>query len=171
MGGLRLDSRDQFLRGGQSGPVAVPGSPDASLLVKALRYDANPKMPPSGKLAADQIAAVEAWIKSGAVWPENEKSAVKSPPYNITAEQRAFWSFQPVKPVSPPEVKDANWARTEIDRFLAAKLEAQGIAPGAPSRSPHADSPRGVRSYRPPSHCKKRWWRSNMTNRPTHSLK
>jgi uncharacterized protein DUF1553/uncharacterized protein DUF1549/cytochrome c len=128
-GGLRLDSRDRFLKGGQSGPIVVPGSPDASLLIKALRYDAIPKMPPSGKLAGDQISAVESWIKSGAVWPENEKSAAKSPPYNITADQRAFWSFRPVRSVSPPDVKDANWARTEIDRFLAAKLEARGLHP------------------------------------------
>jgi hypothetical protein len=51
MGGLQLDSREHFLKGGKSGPIAVPGDPGASLLVKALRYDANPKMPPTGKLA------------------------------------------------------------------------------------------------------------------------
>ena len=129
MGGLQLDSREHFLKGGKSGPIAVPGNPDASLLVRALRYDANPKMPPTGKLAAGQIAAVEAWVKGGAVWPEDGKTALKSPPYKITAEQRAFWSFEQVKPVPPPHVTDANWARTEIDRFIAAKLEARGLHP------------------------------------------
>jgi hypothetical protein len=129
MGGLQLDSRDHFLKGGKSGPIAVPGNPDASLLVKALRYDANPKMPPTGKLAASQIAEVEAWVKSGAVWPLDEKAGLKSPAYKITAEQRAFWSFEPVKPAIPPEVKDANWPRTEIDRFIAAKLESRGLHP------------------------------------------
>jgi len=133
MGGLQLDSREHFLKGGKSGPVAVPGDPDASLLVKALRYDANPKMPPTGKLAAGQIAAVEAWVRAGAVWPQTEKAALKSLPYNITAEQRAFWSFEPVKPVAPPEVKDAQWARTEIDRFIAAKLEGRGLRPVRPA--------------------------------------
>src|SRR5580658_5842709 len=54
MGGLQLDSREHFLKGGKSGPIAVPGDPDASLLVKALRYNASPKMPPAGKLPADQ---------------------------------------------------------------------------------------------------------------------
>ena len=127
MGGLQLDSREHFLKGGKSGPIVVPGDPGASLLVKALRYDANPKMPPAGKLGADQIAAVEAWVKAGARWPQNEKDVLKSPPYKITAEQRAFWSFQPVKPVAPPEVKDANWAGTEIDRFIAAKLQSRGL--------------------------------------------
>ena len=129
MGGLQLDSREHFLKGGNSGPIAVPGNPDASLLVKALRHDATPKMPPTGKLPAEQIAAVEAWVKAGAVWPENEKATLRSPPYKITAEQRAFWSFQPVKSVTPPNVKDLNWAGTEIDRFLASKLEARGLRP------------------------------------------
>ena len=129
MGGLQLDTREHFLKGGKSGPVAVPGDPDASLLVKALRYEANPKMPPTAKLAAEQIASVEAWVKAGAVWPQDAKAALTSPPYKITAEQRAFWSFEQVKAVPPPDVKDANWARTEIDRFIAAKLEARGLHP------------------------------------------
>jgi len=129
MGGLQLDSSEHFVKGGNSGPIAVPGDPDASLLVKALRYDANLKMPPTGKLAADQIASVEAWVKAGAVWPRNEIAALRSPPYKITAEQRAFWSFEPVKPVPPPNVKDVIWARTEVDRFLASKLEARGLHP------------------------------------------
>jgi mono/diheme cytochrome c family protein len=129
MGGLQLDSREHFLKGGKSGPITVPGDPDASLLVKALRYDGNLKMPPTGKLAAGQIAAIEAWVKAGAVWPQLQKAALKSPPYEITAEQRAFWSFQPVTPEPPPDVKDGNWARTEIDRFIASKLEARGLRP------------------------------------------
>ncbi len=129
MGGLQLDSREHFLKGGKSGPIAVPGNPDASLLVKALGYEANPKMPPTGKLPPEQIADVEAWIKAGAVWPEDKKAVLRPPPYNITTEQRAFWSFQPVKPVAPPNVKDVNWGRTEIDRFLASKLEARGLRP------------------------------------------
>ena len=78
---------------------------------------------------AGQIAAVEAWVKAGAVWPENEKVAKKSPAYHITAEQRAFWSFQPVKPESPPDVKHAEWNGTDIDRFIAAKFEARGLQP------------------------------------------
>ena len=133
MGGLQLDSREHFLKGGKSGPIAVPGDPDASLLVKALRYDATPKMPPTGKLAADQIAAVEAWIKSGAVWPQDEKSAPASQPYRITAGQRAFWSFQPVREAAPPEIKDPRWSHTDIDRFIAATLEARGLRPVRPA--------------------------------------
>ena len=127
MGGLQLDSREHFLKGGKSGSLAVPGNPDSSLIVKALRYNSTPKMPPTGKLAADQIAAVEAWVKAGAVWPEDGDTPLKSPPYRITAERRAFWSFQPVKPAPPPAVRDARWSHSEIDRFLEAKLESQGL--------------------------------------------
>jgi hypothetical protein len=133
MGGLQLDSREHFLKGGKSGPIAVPGDPSASLLVKALRYDGTPKMPPTGKLSDGQIAAVETWVKAGAIWPQNgprnRETALKSQPYIITAEQRAFWSFQPVRAVVPPEVKDAEWGHTPIDRFIAAKLEARGLHP------------------------------------------
>jgi hypothetical protein len=128
LGGLQLDSREHLLKGGKSGPIVVPGNPDVSILVRALRYEGSPKMPPSGKLAAGQIAAVEAWVKAGAVWPLNEKSAPQSA-YKITAEQRAFWSFQPVKPTTPPKVQDAQWSRTEIDRFIASKLEARRLHP------------------------------------------
>ena len=128
MGGLQLDTREHFLKGGKSGPVVVAGDPGASLLVQALRYESKLKMPPTGKLAAEQIAAVEAWVKAGAVWPQNEPIALKAPPYRITPQQRAFWSFQPVKAVPAPAVKDA-WARTDIDRFIAVKLEARGLHP------------------------------------------
>ena len=129
MGGLQLDSREHFLKGGKSGAIAVPGNPDASLLVRALRYEAKPKMPPTGKLSADQIAVVETWVKAGAVWPANEAAVMKSPPYKITAEQRAFWSFQPVRPQAPPSGK----APTEIDCFLAAKLASRGLRPVKPA--------------------------------------
>ncbi len=131
MGGLQLDSREHFLKGGKSGPIAVPGDPEASLIVKALRYESSPKMPPTGKLKPDQITAVETWIKGGVIWPQNGKAVLKSPPYKITAEQRAFWSFQPVKAVAPPQVRDSSWAQTDIDRFIASKLEARGLRPVA----------------------------------------
>src|SRR5258708_884061 len=86
MGGLRLDTRDLVLK------EVVPGNPDASKLIQAVRYDGARKMPPGGKLKAEEIAALEAWVKAGAVWPENAKPATaKSAPYIITQEQRNFW--------------------------------------------------------------------------------
>ncbi len=132
MGGLQLDSREHFLKGGKSGPVVAPRDPSASLMVKALHYDGSLKMPPGGKLPAEEIAAVESWVKAGAVWPAESKAATARP-YKITGEQRAFWSFQPVKAVVAPEVKDAAWAHTDIDRFIAARLESLGLKPVRPA--------------------------------------
>ena len=82
-GGLRLDSATALATGGDSGPAVAPGNPDASLLLAAVRYQDEPKMPPAGKLPDDAIAAIETWIKLGAPWPAD--SAV---PGNL-AEQAA----------------------------------------------------------------------------------
>ena len=128
-GGLQLDTRDHMLAGGKSGPAIKPGDPDNSLLMQAIRQT-HPrlKMPPGGKLKDEEIAAIATWVKSGAVWPAGP---AKPPAYVITSEQRNFWSFRPVVEPAPPQVKDAKWARTPLDRFILAKLEAKGLAPAA----------------------------------------
>ncbi len=134
MGGLQLDSREHLLKGGKSGPAIVPGDPDASKLIQAIRYNGARKMPPSGKLKPEEIASLEAWVKAGAVWPAGSKAGPPAAaPYVISAERRAFWAFQPVKNPAPPQVKDAKWAKTDIDRFLLAKLEASGLKPARPA--------------------------------------
>jgi hypothetical protein len=68
-GGLRLDSRESALKGGESGPAVVPGKPEESILMKAVHHQDGLAMPPNGKLSDVQIVALETWIKSGAVWP------------------------------------------------------------------------------------------------------
>jgi hypothetical protein len=131
MGDLEMSGREAILKGGRSGPAIVPGDPEKSLLIQAVaQTHERLKMPPQGKLAETEIADLRAWIKDGAVWPD---SALSSPPkgttYVITPEQRAFWAFQPVRKSEPPPVKDKAWARTAIDRFILAKLEAQNLKP------------------------------------------
>src|SRR5690348_9924454 len=71
-GGLRLDSRAALLKGSDNGSVLVPGAPDKSLLIKAIRYEGDVQMPPKGKLPDETIAHLTAWIKMGAPWPGNE---------------------------------------------------------------------------------------------------
>jgi mono/diheme cytochrome c family protein len=129
MGGLRLDSAAGVAKGGNSGPAIVPGKPDESLLVQAIRRTHERiKMPPSGKLPDADIAAIAEWITRGAAWPAAAAiSTVKADP--ITAEQRTFWSFQPVRKPPVPQVRNAKWARTAIDHFVLAKLEAQRLMP------------------------------------------
>ena len=70
MGGLRLDSREALLKGGRSGPAVVPGDPDKSLLIQAIRQTSETlKMPKGGRLPPDEIAALTDWVRAGAVWP------------------------------------------------------------------------------------------------------
>ena len=132
LGGLRLDSRDALLKGGKSGPAIVPGDPDKSLLVTAIRQSGSLKMPKGGKLTADQIDAIAQWIRNGAVWPDTAKAPVASKgEMAIDPARRAFWSFQPLHPAPAPEDKNPRWAKTEIDRFILARLEKEGLAPVA----------------------------------------
>ena len=73
-GGLRLDSIEAILKGGESGPAVVPGKPDESLLVSAINY-AGPEMPPSGKLAPEKVAVLTRWVSAGARWPRGDRAA------------------------------------------------------------------------------------------------
>ncbi|MFN7928042.1 MAG: PSD1 and planctomycete cytochrome C domain-containing protein [Blastocatellia bacterium] len=132
MGGLRLDSREAMLRGGKSGAAIVPGEPDKSLLVIAMRQTGPLKMPKGGKLPQAQIDAVAEWVRAGAVWPNATTPApVAKGEMKIDAARRAFWSFQPLHPTAAPATKDTRWAKTDIDRFILARLEKESLAPVA----------------------------------------
>jgi mono/diheme cytochrome c family protein len=136
MGGLAMDSRDSLLKGGQSGPALRVGDPDNSLLIQAVRHaPGRLKMPPSGKLEEREIADLAAWVLDGAVWPETQISAAKAggDAPKVSAEQRSWWAFQPVRRAVPPAVKNAAWSKSAIDRFILAKLEEKGIEPVAPA--------------------------------------
>ncbi len=142
-GGLLLDSRDGWMRGGDSGAVIVPGDPEKSLLILAVRQtDKDLRMPPKQKLTDTQIADLEAWVKNGAVDPR--KAALKAeelstrPKYGMSLEDgRTFWSFQPVKDPTVPNVGIVAWPRTAVDNFILARLEEAGVrpAPAADART------------------------------------
>ena len=134
LAGLRVDSRAALLKGGQSGPALVAGDADKSLLVQAVRQTGELKMPKGGKLKKDEVEALVEWVKAGAPWPEAAPVvASKSGGYVIRPEQRAFWSFQPIGNPAIPTVKDASWPKTEIDRFILARLEKEGMTPAKPA--------------------------------------
>lgn len=128
--GLRVDSREALLTGGVSGPALEPGQPDESLLVQAIRYDADPKMPPQARLPGGERAALEEWVRRGAPWPASAK--VVAPPDAFAAAKR-HWSFQPLKRPSLPEVRSGEWPQSPLDRFVLARLEAKGLAPSPPA--------------------------------------
>lgn len=138
-GGLRLDSKAEFEKGGGRGVPVVPGDPDKSLLIRAVRQTGDLKMPKGGHLKDDQIATLVEWVKMGASWPATSTAIASATAKTgtITEKQREFWSFQPLKALTPPPVADArykNWARTAIDRFILDGLHTAGLAP-----APQAD--------------------------------
>lgn len=121
MSGLSLTSRDAMTKGGRRGPAVQPGKSSESLLVQAIRHEGSVRMPPGRKLAPEQIAGLEEWVKSGAEWSSQALDAAGAKPNH--------WSL--IAPVAhpPPPVKNARWVRSPVDRFVLAKLEAEAIGP------------------------------------------
>lgn len=132
MGGLRLDSLEHIRAGNSGGPAVIPGEPDKSPLIQAIRYDGKVKMPPSGKLKPEEIAALTEWVKVGAPWPA-KTTAGTGAVADKTTDAKKHWSFQPVRRPALPRVTDAAWVKTPIDRFILAKLEAKGLKPSPPA--------------------------------------
>jgi hypothetical protein len=133
-GGLRLDSRAAILKGGESGPAVVPGEPDKSRLIEAVRYGRQDlQMPPKGKLSDKDIAVLEDWVRRGLPFPGSGDEGSSKAALSL-AEGRKWWSFQPPRKVTPPASRDAAWPRRRIDAFVLAELEKRGLAP-----SPGAD--------------------------------
>lgn len=138
-GGLRMSSRDSLLKGGDTGAAIVPGKPAQSLLIEAIEYKKDLKMPPKGKLSDKEIADLTTWVKKGAPWPATPSpTAASDSPLRqngdvITAEERAFWSFQPVRNPPLPSVKNAAWPQRPLDYFILSQQEAKNLHPVAPA--------------------------------------
>ncbi len=125
MGGLRLDSRDDILKGGKSGPAIVPGDTEKSLLLAAVRHSGELKMPKgAARLTDAQIQDLTSWIKDGAFWPVENATTRK-----FTEEQTHLWSIQALHAPDLPKVKDAAWPINDLDRFVLARLEKEGLKP------------------------------------------
>lgn len=117
-GGLVLDSQSGWEKGGSEGAAIVPGKPDESLLMEVVRYEGN-EMPPDEQLPEDEIALLEKWIAMGAPDPRQSKLPEIDPD--------KLWALQPIAKPSPPPVNDASWVREELDAFILARLEAEGL--------------------------------------------
>jgi hypothetical protein len=137
MGGLVLDSRAGVLKGGTLGPAIVPGKPEESRLLKALRYtDPKLQMPPTGKLPETVAADFERWIASGAHDPRVDTAPAAAPLKGMSVDEgRKWWAFQPVREQREPRIKDAAWRKTKIDSFVLSKLEEKKLKPSPPSDS------------------------------------
>jgi hypothetical protein len=130
-GGLTLDSRSGWIKGGDSGPAIVPGAPEKSILFKAINYQSeNLKMPPAGKLSAQEIAVLGEWIRRGAHGPEKDATGAAAAPMDVE-KGKQFWSFRPLVDVVVPQPKDKAWGATALDAFILARLEKEGLRPVA----------------------------------------
>ena len=128
MGGLSLDTREGIRQGGQRGHAVVPGDVESSVVVGALRYDGELKMPPGGRLSEEIVSDFEKWIRMGA--PDPRVVTVQVSTSSIDLEKgREFWAFQ--APVTPqaPSVKNLSWPLGMIDQFVLAELESRGLRP------------------------------------------
>ena len=119
---LRLDVRAIAMRGGESGERAiVPGDPQASELIRRVASaDESERMPPEGDpLSGEQIELLRVWISTGAVWPDS-----------LAGENgQSHWAFRPPQKPPLPEIRQQQWVRNEIDRFVLARLEQEGLQP------------------------------------------
>jgi mono/diheme cytochrome c family protein len=141
-GDLRLDSKAGWMKGGASGQVIVPGKPDDSLLVTAVRYwNKDIQMPPKHALDAPEVNDLVQWVKLGAPDPRETAPEAEAPKKVVSTidfeKGRQHWSFQPVHSPAPPAVRDKDWVRNEIDAFTLARMEQGGVKP-APDAGRHA---------------------------------
>lgn len=130
-GDLKLSSRASILTGGESGAAIVPGKPDESLLIQAVRYEGF-EMPPRSRMPDEEIAILSQWIADGAVWPEGDvPEPVEQTRAAFPMQERiaSHWAWKKIERPTLPEVQQSHWPASDIDRFLLAKMEDAGIAP------------------------------------------
>jgi len=123
--GLRLDSREAVLRGGDRGASVISGMAQASLLLHAIRRDDELQMPPNGRLSAEQVAAFSRWIDQGLPWPRDIGRSAKDQAW------QAHWAFQPVIRPTIPAIANDQWSASPVDRFVLEKLNGAGTHPAA----------------------------------------
>ncbi|MFN9717382.1 MAG: PSD1 and planctomycete cytochrome C domain-containing protein, partial [Planctomycetota bacterium] len=127
---LHLTSRKAILLGGESGAAMVPGEPDRSLIVQAMRYESF-QMPPRSKMPDEEIAIIAKWIQDGAAWPEGMESEIeiRKSEFPLAERMASHWAWKKIEPSRVPDVKDSAWPSSAVDQFLLAKMEAEGLSP------------------------------------------
>jgi hypothetical protein len=139
--GLYLDRKAGWEQGGENGPVIVPGKPEESRLITAIRYKDNElRMPPNSKLSKKMLADFEKWIAMGAHDPRDEPleaiHETTGPQSKSLEEGRRFWAFKPLMNPAPPDVQHKSWTSAPLDRFIISKLEEKGLNPAGPADKP-----------------------------------
>ncbi len=127
--GLSLTTAAAVRRGGDNGTGIVPGKPNVSLVIQAVRRQDDLEMPPDEPLEQREVDVLVRWVQQGAYWPPEVALASPAPQLRggpITDRERSFWSFQPIRDSQPPHV-DSVRVRNDVDRFVIAKLRAAGL--------------------------------------------
>ncbi len=133
---LRVDSREAVLRGGDSGEALVPGDPEASLIIEAVRYESF-EMPPKGKLSETDIQTLERWVAIGAPWPKTvaldltASTEASEPEFDLFARKAEHWVWRPIDSPKLPKIANKAWPRCELDHFVLFQLEEQNLQPAA----------------------------------------
>ena len=144
-GNLLLDTREAIRKGGDSGPAVVPGKPEDSLLIAAIRHESI-EMPPKGKLPDETIADFVKWVQIGAPDPRDGKAGAGST-IDIEAARRS-WAYQTPKLPPRPEIEGTDWPRGDMDRV---EVIARRRPPSGPPRGLSTGSSPALRPIRPES--------------------
>lgn len=121
-GSFSMDTREEILKGGETGAGLKPGDAKGSTIIKAVTWEDDLQMPPKKKLSAEQIEDLKKWVAMGAPDPRDPSKSTKK-------DKKAHWAFQPVQKPTPPAVKNASWCVNKIDNFVLAKLEEKQMLP------------------------------------------
>lgn len=127
-GGLSLDSRESILAGGDSGPAIVPGKPDESLLIEAIRRESF-EMPPEKALSARDQKTLEQWVALGAPWPSETASSSEEGEDWLSARANQHWAWKPLTRPDVPVVEGDHWSESAIDRFVYSRLQQEQLTP------------------------------------------
>ena len=108
----------------------MPGDSAASLLLWAVRGEAEVLMPPTGRLSDEQIADLASWVDGGSPWPDEQAPGLPDPSeaFDLQRRRDEHWAWQPLRSRPPPSVANEDWPRSPVDRFILAELEKQGLA-------------------------------------------
>ncbi|MFO0867338.1 MAG: PSD1 and planctomycete cytochrome C domain-containing protein [Pirellulales bacterium] len=142
-GGLRLDRREGWQKGGDQGPALVPGDPAASLLIRAVRHaDPDLRMPPDKALPAAAVQHLEQWVRLGAPAPRDRGAENAGPPTHPSdpVAGRSHWAFRPLNRLTPP-IADlvapfSTGLRTTSDAYVAQALQTHQLQPSPPVERP-----------------------------------
>ena len=132
-GGLVLDSKAGWVKGGSDGTSVVPFKPEESLLIAAVRYDGY-EMPPEKPLLSEDIAILEEWVRMGAPDPRQADPGIRDPGMSGHRESdpSALWALEPIKETSVPsasQLPSSDWCHDPIDAFLLSRLVSEGLGP------------------------------------------